>query len=34
VWDFGLEHPQILVRAWSELDDQKRFTFNDIDGLE
>ncbi len=34
IWDFGLENPQILLRAWTELDDQKHFGFNDIDGLE
>jgi hypothetical protein len=34
VWDFGLEQPQILLRAWTELDDEKHFGFNDLDGLE
>lgn len=34
VWDFGLDQPQILLRAWTELDDERHFGFNDLEGLE
>lgn len=33
IWDFGMSDPQILMRAWTEPSDPRRFTFDDLEGL-
>lgn len=35
VWDFGIpDHPQILLRAWTDPKDKRHFDFDDVEGLQ